>query len=116
MEQIGQLKAMRDAARARIEATPDWRLVTSLDTLIGELEAVVAAAKTPQPVRETVAVEPPARNGDNDAPRAFAEDFTREPQSHVAAEDAALDRAVAELEAELVSADSGPARGPALHS
>lgn len=116
MEQIGQLKAMRDAARARIEATPDWRLVTSLDTLIGELEAVVAAARTQQPVRGTVAPEAPARNGDNGAPRDFGEDSPRGIQSHVAAEEAALDRAVADLEAELVSADVASGRGPAIRS
>jgi hypothetical protein len=39
MEQIEQLKAMRDAARARLEATPDHRLMTSLTALITDLEA-----------------------------------------------------------------------------
>ena len=38
MEQVEQLKAMRDAAKARIEALPDYRLMTSLTTLIAELE------------------------------------------------------------------------------
>jgi hypothetical protein len=39
MEQIEQLKAMRDAARARIEAMPDHRLMTSLTALIEDLES-----------------------------------------------------------------------------
>ncbi|MEZ5872299.1 MAG: hypothetical protein R3D32_10685 [Nitratireductor sp.] len=38
MEQVEQLKAMRDAAKARIEALPDYRLMNSLTTLISELE------------------------------------------------------------------------------
>ncbi len=39
MEQIEQLKAMRDAAKSRLEATPDFRLMTSLTALIDDLEA-----------------------------------------------------------------------------
>lgn len=38
MEQIKQLRQMRDEAQARIEALPDYRLVTSLDALIADLE------------------------------------------------------------------------------
>ncbi len=44
MEQIEQLKAMRDGAKARIEALPDYKLMTSLTTLIGELEQVFGTA------------------------------------------------------------------------
>lgn len=40
METIEQLKAMRDAAKARIEALPDYKLMTKLSTLIDELEEV----------------------------------------------------------------------------
>jgi hypothetical protein len=43
MEQIEQLKAMRDAARARIEAMPDHRLMTSLTALIEDLESAFGA-------------------------------------------------------------------------
>lgn len=46
MEQIAQLKAMRDAARARLQVMPDWKLMTSLDALIPELE--VAFGMTPE--------------------------------------------------------------------
>lgn len=38
MEQIAQLKAMRDAAKARLMASPDWKLMVSLDALIPDLE------------------------------------------------------------------------------
>ncbi len=44
MEQIEQLKAMRDAARARIEALPDFRLMTSLSALIDDLEKALGPA------------------------------------------------------------------------
>ncbi len=38
MEAIEQLKTMRDQAKARIEALPDFKLMTKLTTLIEELE------------------------------------------------------------------------------
>jgi hypothetical protein len=41
VEQIEQLKTIRDAARARIEASADYKLVTSLGRLIAELEEVM---------------------------------------------------------------------------
>lgn len=44
MEQIAQLKAMRDAARARLQVLPDWKLMTSLDALIPELEVAFGVA------------------------------------------------------------------------
>ena len=46
MEQIEQLKAMRDAARARIEAMPDHRLMTSLSALIDDLESAFGGKKS----------------------------------------------------------------------
>jgi hypothetical protein len=45
MEQIEQLKAMRDAARSRIEALPDFRLMTSLSALIDDLEKAIGIAE-----------------------------------------------------------------------
>lgn len=45
MEQIRQLKEMRDSALERLQANPDFKLVNSLDQLIGDLEEVVAAAQ-----------------------------------------------------------------------
>jgi hypothetical protein len=47
MEQIEQLKAMRDAARARIEAMPDHRLMTSLSALIEDLESAFGGRQSP---------------------------------------------------------------------
>lgn len=41
MEQINQLKTMRDDALIRLQANPDYRLLTSLDQLIVDLETVV---------------------------------------------------------------------------
>jgi hypothetical protein len=46
MEQIEQLKAMRDAAKARLEATPDFRLMTSLAALIDDLEVAFSGQPT----------------------------------------------------------------------
>ena len=43
MESLEQLKAMRDAARARIEAMPDFKLMTKLAVLIEEMEEVFGA-------------------------------------------------------------------------
>ncbi len=42
MEQINQLKTMRDAALARLKSSPDYKLVSSLEELIVELEAMIA--------------------------------------------------------------------------
>ncbi len=44
MEQIKQLQAMRDAALERLQTSPDFRLVNSLDVLIKDLEAVMTPA------------------------------------------------------------------------
>ena len=44
MEQIAQLKAMRDAAKARLMASPDWKLMVSLDALIPDLEKAFGIA------------------------------------------------------------------------
>ncbi len=79
MEQIEQLKAMRDAARARLEATPDYRLMTSLAALIDDLEAAfsgeppASAAASPSPQ----AAEPEALEAEPEvADQQQAEDVT----------------------------------------
>ena len=54
MEQIVQLKAMRDAALERLQVSPDFKLVNSLDALISDLEAVMV----PQETSESIAPEP----------------------------------------------------------
>jgi hypothetical protein len=42
MEQIKQLKSMRDAAQDRLQANPDFKLKNSLDSLIDDLEAFMS--------------------------------------------------------------------------
>lgn len=57
MEQIKQLIEMRDAALARLQSNPDYKLVTSLDALISDLEGV-ATEMSAAPVAEPVISEP----------------------------------------------------------
>lgn len=71
MEQIEQLRAMRDAARARLEATPDHRLMTSLTALIEDLEAAFGgessdSASEPAQEPESPAQESAAQPGDRE--------------------------------------------------
>lgn len=48
MDQIEQLRKMREEALQRLQANPDFKLANSLDSLIQDLEAITAsAAKTP---------------------------------------------------------------------
>ncbi len=46
MEQVIQLKTMRDEALARLQLNPDFKLVNSLDALIKDLESVLAPQET----------------------------------------------------------------------
>ena len=46
MEQIKQLRTMRDDALIRLQANPDYRLLTSLDQLIVDLETVVDPSRS----------------------------------------------------------------------
>ena len=113
MEQIKQLKAMRDAARARIAATADYKLMTSLDALITDLEKAFGAADdAPAPDRSADSdpeepapaerAEPEAaRTGSGEGPATI---FNGKARKAVNPEEDAIDQAVAELEAELVSA------------
>ncbi len=57
MEQINQLKTMRDDALARLQANPDYRLLISLDQLIVDLETVVQPARNGFSVVETKAAK-----------------------------------------------------------
>lgn len=52
MEQVDQLKTMRDDAWMRIKATPDYKLATSLDALIADLEEALGVASTSSSVEE----------------------------------------------------------------
>ena len=45
MEHIKQLKTIRDEALSRLQTNPDYKLLTSLDSLIIELEGVTALAE-----------------------------------------------------------------------
>lgn len=45
MEHIKQLKSIRDEALTRLQTNPDYKLLTSLDSLIVELEGVTALAE-----------------------------------------------------------------------
>ncbi len=48
MEEIKQLKAMRDDAFIRLQSIPDYKLLTSLDNIIIELEGVSTIAELAQ--------------------------------------------------------------------
>jgi len=114
MEQIKQLKAMRDAARARIAATADYKLMTSLDALITDLEKAFGAADdAPAPDRsgekDNPDEPPPAERAEPEAARTDSGEgpatiFNGKARKAVNPEEDAIDQAVAELEAELVSA------------
>ncbi|GIL03094.1 MAG: hypothetical protein BroJett030_29930 [Alphaproteobacteria bacterium] len=58
MDSIEQLRAMRDAARERIEALPDYKLMTKLTTLIEELEEIFGVGEAAPAAGEAVAEEP----------------------------------------------------------
>lgn len=45
MEHIKQLKTIRDEALSRLQTNPDYKLLTSLDSLIVELEGVTTLAE-----------------------------------------------------------------------
>lgn len=45
MEQVNQLRTMRDEALTRLQTNPDYRLLTSLDQLIVDLETVMQGPK-----------------------------------------------------------------------
>lgn len=53
MEQINQLKTMRDDALARLQGNQDYRLLTSLDQLIVDLETVATPSRSGFSVVET---------------------------------------------------------------
>lgn len=105
MEQLEQLRTMRDEARLRIAATADYKLATSLDALIADLEKVlgidakdneetddVSEDVEPEPLssasvqhEEGEADETPSEDdkdaGVSDLTQALAEQLERETQS-----------------------------------
>jgi hypothetical protein len=74
MEQIEQLKAMRDAAKARIEALPDFRLMTSLTALIDDLEKALGTGEQSGEAGDGLSVEPAGaeNNADSASPDSVA--------------------------------------------
>lgn len=81
MDQVNQLKSMRDEAWVRVKATPDYKLATSLDSLISDLESALGgdAGKSsvrakaepsqdePEPSQEEVVETAPAAESANGA-------------------------------------------------
>lgn len=58
MEHIKQLKSIRDEALTRLQTNPDYKLLTSLDSLIVELEGVTALAELAE---KSVTPTPPSK-------------------------------------------------------
>lgn len=65
MEHIKQLKSIRDEALFRLQANPDYKLLTSLDSLIVELEGVTAIAELAEKsVAKEISSKPNSTKGD----------------------------------------------------
>jgi hypothetical protein len=97
MEQIIQLKTMRDEALERLQNNPDFKLVNSLDALIRDLESVLA------PVASVVEVQ---ADSEENVAQAGAEDVNVEAiaDEETTSDDAALKTGVdAEIEELAVS-------------
>jgi len=95
MEQITQLKTMRDDALARLQANPDFKLANSLDALITDLESVL---------------QPPAASGLEVETQATVDDLSN---ADTVGEDETADISVPREENELAAVvmstgDSGP--------
>ena len=59
MEHIKQLKTIRDETLNRLHTNPDYKLLTSLDSLIVELEGVTALAELAEKsVSNTTTIKP----------------------------------------------------------
>lgn len=68
MEQVQQLKKMRDEAMARLQFNPDYKLLVSLDRLIREMEQLVASTNKVASSASVVSTQPApqANAGSND--------------------------------------------------
>lgn len=107
MEQLDQLKVMRDEARQRIAATADYKLATSLEALIADLEEMLGVSNKSdeEETTEDSGDEEPARSQDtadestdaNPIAAAFADFQTSDKE---VADAAAEIEAAAEREAE----------------
>ena len=106
MEQVEQLKAMRDAAKARIEALPDYRLMTSLTTLIAELEEAFGMV----PAGETADEETGEEASASEAEEGLASIPQAEPEDPGMVEPAMIEpESVAETTAEPEAEEATPA-------
>ncbi len=106
MEQIIQLKTMRDEALERLQNNPDFKLVNSLDALIRDLEAVLAAGESASvntDAKSEAAADVPAMDKKADAGSDSSDDMVA--NDAPASDEGALDSGVeAEIE-ELASSD-----------
>jgi len=62
MEHIKQLKNIRDESLTRLQSNPDYKLLTSLDNLIVELEGVTAIAELAEKSVTKNTISKPAMN------------------------------------------------------
>lgn len=74
MEHIKQLKTIRDAALNRLQTNPDYKLLTSLDSLIVELEGVTALAELAE---KSVATTTTKSSNSKDKPETLDEAFDK---------------------------------------
>ncbi len=88
MEQIEQLKAMRDAAKARLEAMPDFRLMNSLGSLIDDLEDAFGLKPVADVPAAAVVASEPAPEAVNEEAPAFAVEAAPELQEIIPSEPA----------------------------
>jgi hypothetical protein len=108
MEQIEQLKAMRDAARARIEAMPDHRLMTSLSALIEDLESAFGGKHSPAGAAPQADRGEPSRPQAQPEPEADAIDAAETQQAEGAAEEQMPQDAPDVIEETVVVVETAP--------
>jgi len=78
MEQIKQLKTIRDDALGRLHNNPDYKLLTSLDTLIIELEGVTALAELAEKsVSQQITSKTPNAKEDDKKPQSLDQAFDK---------------------------------------
>ena len=73
MESIDQLKAMRNDALSRLQTNVDYRLLTSLDNLIVDLETMTRNARPTFMVVDDVATAETSAGSHQDIEKAFSE-------------------------------------------
>lgn len=123
MEQIDQLKSMRDAAKERLEAaikaleqSPDAKLVNSLTALIDDLEESLGLKETPKAAARKKASDDPVTDSgaakavegaDIEPPEALESPEESTPAAKADEKDAEPMSLEDSLEAELLGSDLG---------